>query len=53
MYVPSTAKYILPPKVFTCQFRRYTYTSLAVANLLAHNNLWLCYYGQVNSSVKI
>ena len=22
---------------------------LAVANLLAHNNLWLCYYGQVNS----
>ena len=22
---------------------------LAVANLLAHNNLWLCYYEQVNS----
>ena len=21
---------------------------LTVANLLAHNNLWLCYYGQVN-----
>ena len=21
----------------------------AVANLLAHNNLWLCYYGPVNS----
>ena len=21
---------------------------LALANLLAHNNLWLCYYGQVN-----
>ena len=22
---------------------------LAVSNLLAHDNLWLCYYGQVNS----
>ena len=22
---------------------------LTVANLLTHNNLWLCYYGQVNS----
>ena len=22
---------------------------LDVANLLAYNNLWLCYYGQVNS----
>ena len=22
---------------------------LAVANLLVHDNLWLCYYGQVNS----
>ena len=21
---------------------------LTVANLFAHNNLWLCYYGQVN-----
>ena len=24
------------------------YSTLAVANLLAHNNLWLCYYVQVN-----
>ena len=22
---------------------------LAVANLLGHNNIWLCYYGQVNT----
>ena len=28
---------------------KYTYSILAVANLLAHNNLWLCYYRQVNS----
>ena len=25
---------------------------LAMANLLAHNNLWLYYYGQVNSLLK-
>ena len=25
---------------------------LAVANLFAHNNIWLCYYGQVNSVYK-
>ena len=25
------------------------YSILAVSNLLAHNNLWLCYHGHVNS----
>ena len=25
------------------------YSILAIANLLAYNNLWLCYCGQVNS----
>ena len=25
---------------------------LAVANLLAHNNLWLCYHVQVNSKIS-
>ena len=25
------------------------YSILAIAKILAHNNLWLCYYGQVNS----
>ena len=36
--------------VFICHFRRYTYSILAVANLFAHNNLWLRYYVHVNST---
>ena len=38
---------MLPLKVFTCTFR--SYTRLAVANLLAHNNKsQICYCGQIS-----
>ena len=40
MHVPSPAKYMLPPKVFTCSFRfSKLHSILTVANLLAHNNI--------------
>ena len=37
------------PKDFTSPFRSYTHFILAVPNLLAHNNITISYYGQVNS----
>ena len=36
-----------PPKMFTGPFRSYTFNFSI--NLLAHKNLWLCYYVQINS----
>ena len=35
-------------KVFTCPSLK-LHPILAVPNLLAHNNITICYYGQVNS----
>ena len=37
------------PKDFTCSFRSYIHSILAVGNLLAHNNITISYYVQVNS----
>ena len=37
-----------PPEGFYLPISK-LHSILALANLLAYNNLWLCYYGQVNS----
>ena len=37
------------PIVFTCPFRSYIHSILAVANILAHNNIAIRYYVQENS----
>ena len=37
---------MVPLKGFTCPFK--LHSIVAVAHLLALNNLWLCCYGQVN-----
>ena len=47
-HVPSPAKYVLPPKVFTLSILK-LHSILAVANLLAHNNKsQICYCGQIS-----
>ena len=44
--VLSLAKYMVPPKVFTFQISK-LHSILAIANLLAHNNIsQICYCGQ-------
>ena len=45
--VPSPAKLMLPPKVFTCHFE--ATLNLAVANLLVQNNISIIFYcGQIS-----
>ena len=40
---------MLPPKVFTCPFRRYIRSYICVADLFAHNNIsQICYCGQIS-----
>ena len=39
---------MVPPKGVYLSISK-LHSILAAVNLLAHNNLWLCYYGQVNS----
>ena len=48
MVVPSTAKSIVLLKVFYLPISK-LHSILAVANLLAHNNITISYYVQVNS----
>ena len=46
-YLQQNKCYPPPPKVLTCPFR--SNTILAVANLLAHNNISeICYCGQIS-----